>query len=142
MKFIVCGLLVVMSIASTRCGQRVPRNVSQAEGDQVLKLTPEKQIDAYLARIHETKPPNYALAFVIAPNVDVPGTLATRISRENSDQTLVDLIFLARVACNQRGDCSHDGKLIAQLQAACDRIHDQILRDRARDDVRTIEHTG
>ena len=131
MKIVYALTLVTLSILITQCGQRVPHNVSQEEGARVLKLPPEKQVDAYLARIHQTKPPNYALAFLIAPNVDVRGSLAARIAGEQDDQILADLLFLAKIACTQQTGCSQDRKFADELRAACTRIHDPRTRSLA-----------
>src|SRR5262245_19792839 len=101
---------IALICATTTCCQPdkpyyVPYKVTDEEMKQVLQLPQDKQIDAYLERL-KSIPSNPILAFAIAPNIDLRAYLKARIVEESNDDTVADLLFLAREVCRQGGKCS------------------------------------
>jgi len=130
-----CGLAL-------QCGPRTPYGVTQEEADQVLQLSPEKQIDAYLQRLLKTKPPNRELALIIAPNIDVHKHLEPRIASAKDGLLISDLIFLALMVCEKQDVCSKDRQFIDLLRKSCSKIEFPESRKFSCREVDEIENPG
>lgn len=133
-------MIVAACVLMTQCSPHTPYAVTSSEAASVLQLSPEKQIDAYLERLKETMPPNPELAFIIAPNLDIQNHLEPRITAEKDDLVTSDLLFLARVVCEQHGGCSQNRSLIEEMRKRCRQITNPSLRESACGQVDKIEN--
>lgn len=133
-------MMVAACVLMAQCRPHTPYEVNSSEAASVLQLSPEKQIDAYLERLTKTMPPNPELAFIVAPNLDIQNHLEPRITAEKDDLVASDLLFLARVVCEQHGGCSQNRSLIEQMRKRCGQISSPSLRESACGEVDKIEN--
>jgi hypothetical protein len=141
MRVLNAAITVLAYLTLSQCQRYTPYEVTSSEAAEVLQLAVDQQIDAYLVRTHKSKPPNPILAFVIAPNIDIKMHLIPRIVTEKEDTSISDLIFLAKIVCRDRNDCSQDAKLMEELRTNCKRIQNGSFRDRACSEVEEIART-